>query len=189
MRTGSSIITMSMYNNNKYENQNVNKTDLKKFGNVYFIIKKSLIMDKMSSIKSGNVKIECEQMKLGIKSSIKALRKNLELLSKNGIISDGDLNEIFYAKNQKKIVNKNELNNDKSAIDKTIKENIGYKLTMFEENDDFDIDAECCICWERDPNIYLKPCCHSTFCSQCIEELKPVQCPICRMTITDKVKM
>ena len=186
MRTGS-IISTTSNSYNKY--QNGNKTDLKKFGNIYFIIRKSLIMDKMSIIKSGNIKIECQQMKLGIKSSIKALRKNLEILSKNGIISDGDLNEIFYAKNQKKIINKNELNNDKSQINKTIKENIGYKLTMFEENDDYDIDAECCICWERDPNIYLKPCCHSTFCNQCIDELNPIECPICRCIIKEVVRM
>lgn len=196
MRTGSIISTTSNSSNsstkdpltyNKYKNSN--KADLKKFGNIYFMIKKSLIMDKMSVIKSGNIKIECEQMKLGIKSSIKALRKNLEIMSKNGIISDGDLNEIFHAKNQKEIINKNELNNNESEINKTIKENIGYKLTMFEEEQDYDMDAECIICWDRDPNVYLKPCCHSTFCNQCIDDLNPTECPICRTTITEVVKM
>ena len=198
MRTGSIISTTPNNSSsstaepmtyNKFQKLNANKTDLKKFGNIYFIINKSLVMDKMSVIKSGNVILKCEQMKLGMKSSIKALRNNLEISSKNGIISDGDLNEIFYAKKQKKIINKNALNNDELAINKTIKENIGYKLTMFEENDDFDIDAECCICWDRDPNVYLKPCCHSTFCSQCIEELKPIECPICRVKITERVRM
>ena len=46
-----------------------------------------------------------------------------------------------------------------------------------------DPDAECLICFDNEPNIILNPCEHNNFCKQCIDELQPEMCPICRTTI------
>eukprot|EP01083_Nonionella_stella_P001187 3459_1 len=46
-----------------------------------------------------------------------------------------------------------------------------------------DPDAECIICFDRDPCVVLNPCGHKQFCKECIDELKPEECPICRTKV------
>eukprot|EP01084_Bolivina_argentea_P155468 270919_1 len=46
-----------------------------------------------------------------------------------------------------------------------------------------DPDAECLICFDREPNIILNPCGHNNFCKICIDEYQTNECPICRTNI------
>merc|ERR1711971_385824 len=140
-------------------------------GNVYMNTRQSLIMDKMSTIRSGNVNIECLQLKIGIKASINALRKNVEIHAENGIISDRNLDKVFFAKQEKNIYNANAMHDNTKRLKDAMRYSLVHKLTMFEE--DSDAEFECCICWNREPNYMLKPCGHSAFCEICIDELKP----------------
>ena len=60
-----------------------------------------------------------------------------------------------------------------------------HKLSIFNDNDG---DFECVICLDNEPNILIKPCGHSTFCDVCMDDLKPTECPICRMQIESTQK-
>ena len=189
MRTGAIISTTSIDDDNIYTTPNCTmdqKPNSKMHGNVYMGIRKSLIMDQMTTIKSGNIIIECSQLKVGIKASINALRGNLEIYAKNGIICDTSMDKVFHAKKRMQIHNLDAMNDDAEKIKETMRDSIAHKLTMFEE--DSDAEFECCICWNREPNYMLKPCGHSTFCEICIDELKPTECPICRVPIVETKK-
>jgi hypothetical protein len=44
--------------------------------------------------------------------------------------------------------------------------------------------GECCVCFERDEKVKLKPCGHSKFCMGCVEKIR--KCPLCRADIINK---
>jgi len=90
------------------------------------------------------------------------------------------------ATQRKLIRNANEMQDDPSKLKEAMRENVSYKLTMFEGDED---DAfECCICWENEPEIILDPCHHAVFCASCIEELSPTECPVCRVRIVKSTR-
>ena len=52
-----------------------------------------------------------------------------------------------------------------------------------------DPDLECIICFDNEPNARLEPCGHSHFCAQCLFDQNIKTCPICRTTISKKIKI
>ncbi len=56
--------------------------------------------------------------------------------------------------------------------------------------DDQSVSNDCCVCFENiEQKIGLIPCGHTTICEKCIPSLHDKQCPICRVSFTQCVKL
>ena len=50
-----------------------------------------------------------------------------------------------------------------------------------------DEEELCCVCLDRERDVYLQPCRHVIMCSRCLDEVlaKSSLCPVCRAEVSD----
>ena len=50
-----------------------------------------------------------------------------------------------------------------------------------------DEEELCCVCLDRERDVYLQPCRHVIMCSRCVDEVlaKSSLCPVCRAEVSD----